>query len=221
MSAPRFLRLFLISRNHTIPYAHAQTIQENLVAEFLKHKAIVSSRNPPSPLPPAPTPTIFAFSPEPVYTTGRREAGLLTASQIRQLREPLVTSDGSTQVAGIFEAKRGGQITFHGPGQVVIYPIFDIKSIRSEKFPHGLTARQYVELLEETTIETLKLRNIDSFRTNAPGVWVSPSEKIAAVGIHMRRNIASYGVAINVATDLRWFDRIVACGLEGKSMTSI
>lgn len=220
MSAPQSLRRFIVPRTHPFPYPHAQAIQEKLVSEFLSYKAIISSRDPPKELPPAPLPAVFAFTPEPVYTTGRREVGTLTASQIRQLKEPLFQS-GQKHVARICETKRGGQITFHGPGQVVFYPILDIKSIRSERFPNGMTARQYVEVLELTTIEALKQYNIFPFRTEDPGVWVTNDQKIAAVGVHLRRNISSFGVAVNLDTDLRWFDRIVACGLEGKRMTSI
>lgn len=220
MSAPQCLRRFTIPRTHPIPYAHAQTIQEKIVSEFLSYKAIISSRDPPKKLPPAPLPAIFAFTPEPVYTTGRREVGALTTTQIHQLKEPLV-SLGKKNVARIYETKRGGQITFHGPGQAVIYPILDIKSIRSERFPNGMTARQYVEVLELTTMDALMQFNITSFRTDDPGVWVTAKQKIAAVGVHLRRNISSFGVAVNLDTDLRWFDRIVACGLEGKKMTSM
>lgn len=220
MLAPQSLRRFVIPRTHPFPYAHAQTIQEKIVSEFLSYKAIVSSRNPPKELPTPPIPAVFAFTPEPVYTTGRREVGILTTSQIRQLKEPLVTL-GNKHVANICETKRGGQITFHGPGQVVIYPILDIKSIRSERFPNGMTAREYVEVLELTTIDALKQFSIYPFRTEDPGVWVTKEHKIAAVGVHLRRNISSFGVAVNLDTDLRWFDRIVACGLQGKKMTSM
>jgi len=70
-------------------------------------------------------------------------------------------------------------------------------------------------------MDALMQFNITSFRTDDPGVWVTAKQKIAAVGVHLRRNISSFGVAVNLDTDLRWFDRIVACGLEGKKMTSM
>lgn len=119
------------------------------------------------------------------------------------------------------ETLRGGQITFHGPGQLVIYPILDLKSVKSEKWPKGLSARCFVNVLEEATINTLKSFGIKGIRTDNPGVWVSEEKKIAALGLHLRRNITSFGVGLNIRTDLRYFDKIVACGLEGKKTTSI
>lgn len=119
------------------------------------------------------------------------------------------------------ETLRGGQITFHGPGQLVIYPILDLKAVKSEKWPKGLSARCFVNVLEEATINTLRPFGITGFRTDNPGVWVSEGMKIAALGLHLRRNISSFGVGLNVRTDLRYFDKIVACGLEGKRTTNI
>jgi len=81
--------------------------------------------------------------------------------------------------------------------------------------------RCYVQLLEECTIRTLSQVGIKGIRTENPGVWVDAETKIAALGVHLRRNVTSYGVGLNVETDLRWFDRITACGLEGKRVTSV
>lgn len=119
------------------------------------------------------------------------------------------------------ETLRGGQITFHGPGQLVVYPILDLKAVKSEKWPKGLSAKCFVNVLEEATIKTLKSFGITGFRTANPGVWVSEEKKIAALGLHLRRNVTSFGVGLNVRTDLRYFGKIVACGLEGKKTTSI
>jgi lipoyl(octanoyl) transferase len=103
----------------------------------------------------------------------------------------------------------------------VIYPILDLKGIHSSVWPKGLTARCYVNLLEETTIKTLARFGVLGKRTDNPGVWVDDDTKIAALGVHLRRNVTSYGVGLNLSTELRWFDRIVACGLEGKKTTSM
>jgi lipoate-protein ligase B len=207
------------------PFTRAQNIQTTLVAQFLSHKAAVSSQSPPSPLPFAPQPTLLTFTPTPVYTTGRRELGTLSPTQITSLKKPLpnLPHDHGTEVtiAEVYETLRGGQITFHGPGQLVIYPILDLKGTRSTTWPRGLSARCYVHLLEETTIKTLAYFDVRGVRTNNPGVWIDDDTKIAALGVHLRRNVASYGVGLNVSTDIRWFDRIVACGLEGKKTTSM
>jgi lipoyl(octanoyl) transferase len=108
---------------------------------------------------------------------------------------------------------RGGQTTFHGPGQLVAYPIIDLRT-------HKLTPRDYVCLLEKSLIATCAKYGIKAMTTEHTGVWTSPDDKIAAIGVHMRRNITSHGIGLNVNTDLWWFDRIVACGLEGKRATS-
>lgn len=104
-------------------------------------------------------------------------------------------------------------MTFHGPGQLIAYPILDLRT-------HKLTPRHYVCLLEKTLIATCGKHGIEAMTTEHTGVWTSPDDKIAAIGVHMRRNVTSHGVGLNLNTDLWWFDRIVACGLEGKRTTS-
>lgn len=115
--------------------------------------------------------------------------------------------------------------------------MLDLKSIRSPKYPKGLGVRDYVCLLEHSTIAVLAKWGVEAKRTSNPGVWVEVSsaeenaygeevakledKKIAALGVHLRRNVSSYGVGLNVYTDLRWFDRITACGLEGLGVTSM
>jgi hypothetical protein len=97
-----------------------------------------------------------------------------------------------------------------------------------------MSAKCYVDLLEQSTINTLARYGVTAFRTKDPGVWVDSmaaprrgergegrEKKIAALGIHVRRYVPTYGVGLNVSTDLRWFDRIVACGIEGKGVTSL
>ncbi|KAI4956349.1 hypothetical protein J4E91_000560 [Alternaria rosae] len=162
-----------------IPYATAARLQEYLVSRFLASK-------PPLNASPPPPPHIITTEFTPVYTCGRREIGTVSPDQQTYLR--------ANNRASFTEALRGGQTTFHGPGQLVAYPIIDLRT-------HKLTPRNYVCLLEKS-------------------VWTSPEDKIAAIGVHMRRNITSHGVGLNVNTDLWWFDRIVACGLEGKRTTS-
>lgn len=208
------------------PHFHdVSTFQNTLVQAHLAHKALLSSNPPPRSPPPAPKSLVLSFSPTPVYTLGRREANTLNLEQLRRLRElrNFIDENGEAQsvCAAIVQTTRGGQITFHGPGQLLIYPIMDIKAVSSERFPRGMTARCFVNVLEEATIRTLKLYGVEGMRTENPGVWVNEQRKIAALGVHMRRNISSFGVGINLATDLAWFERIVACGLEGKEMTSL
>jgi len=188
-------------------YAHAAGIQESLVSAFLAQKANKTLIPPP--------PTILTFQFHPVYTCGRREANSLSAEQISFLRHRDPTSSEVADVADFEYAARGGQTTYHGPGQLVAYPVLDLRA-------HQLSSRCYVNLLEETVIATCARYGIRGFRTANPGVWVSEEEKICAVGVHLRRYIASHGIGLNVTGEpLGWFQRIVACGLEGKRATAL
>jgi lipoate-protein ligase B len=180
-----------------IPYHRAALLQEHLVSRFLASK-------PPSQTP-APAPHIITAEFTPVYTCGRREVGNVSAEQQEYL--------GADGRADFVEAMRGGQTTFHGPGQLVAYPIVDLRM-------HKLSPRCYVGMLEKSLIATCAQYGIKAMTTENTGVWTSEDDKIAAIGVHMRRNITSHGIGLNVNTDLWWFDRIVACGLEGKRATS-
>ncbi|KUJ13932.1 lipoyltransferase [Mollisia scopiformis] len=218
MSTPTLLRH--IHLPNITPFPQAQHLQSALVSQFLAHKAAPSSSPPPQP-------TILTFVPTPVYTTGRREHASLTPSQLSILKQPLVPLRPSFQNpnldpewATIEQTLRGGQTTFHGPGQLVIYPILDLRARFPPRWEKGISVRCYVHLLEQTTINTLSAWGLRGVRTENPGVWEKEGErKIAALGVHLRRSVSSYGVGLNVNTDLRWFERIVACGLVGKGVT--
>ncbi|KAL3420443.1 mitochondrial lipoate-protein ligase [Phlyctema vagabunda] len=205
-------------------YGNANMWQQEMVDYALAYKAAVSSPTPPN-LHYKPKPTILSFTPSPVYTTGRREKDSLSPEQIKKLERPMWIKDVGLMRADVVHTLRGGQTTFHGPGQLVIYPILDLSAIRTKLWPKGISVRCYVRLLEETTIKTLAHYDISATRTENPGVWMVDGErgerKIAALGIHLRRNITSFGVALNVNTNLEWYDRITACGLEGKGITNM
>jgi lipoate-protein ligase B len=113
---------------------------------------------------------------------------------------------------------RGGDITYHGPGQIVGYPILDLTD-------HRRDIRWYVEQLEEVMIRAAADFGVAAKRDAAHrGVWVSTpagDEKLAALGVHLSRWITSHGFAFNVSTDLRYFDWIVPCGITGCRATSL
>jgi len=113
---------------------------------------------------------------------------------------------------------RGGDITYHGPGQVVGYPILDLTE-------HRRDVRWYAYQLEETMIRTTNDFGITANRIeNMHGVWVETPdgpEKIGALGVHLSRWVTSHGFAYNVSTDLRFFDLIIPCGISGKRATSL
>jgi lipoyl(octanoyl) transferase len=110
---------------------------------------------------------------------------------------------------------RGGDITFHGPGQLVGYPILDLNRL-------GISVIGYVRGLEEVLIRALSVFGVDGARIEGfPGVWVG-KEKVAAIGVKVNaRKITSHGFALNVDNDLGYFSHIVPCGLKGKGVTSL
>jgi lipoyl(octanoyl) transferase len=115
---------------------------------------------------------------------------------------------------------RGGDITYHGPGQTVGYPILDLTE-------HRRDVRWYVEQLEEVMIRATADFGLDAKRVEGQhGVWLdsqsgSPDEKLGSLGVHLSRWVTSHGFAYNVSTDLRYFDLIVPCGIAGKRATSL
>jgi lipoyl(octanoyl) transferase len=116
------------------------------------------------------------------------------------------------------ETDRGGDITYHGPGQIVGYPILDLSE-------HRRDVRWYVQQLEETMIRATADFAVTAQRVHGRhGIWVGQpgsEEKLAALGVHLSRWVTSHGFAYNVATDLRYFDLIVPCGIAGKRATSL
>jgi lipoate-protein ligase B len=173
--------------------------------EFFVHQFLLSKKDPSRHVPPH----VITAQFQPTYTSGRRDAGKLSQQEIEYL-----TADTPYGKAEYHAALRGGQTTYHGPGQLTVYPIIDLKR-------HGLTARCYVHLLEEVLIKTCARFDLTAFRTKDTGVWTSPDRKVGAIGVHMRRHITSHGVALNITEAVRpFFDRIVACGLEDKQATS-
>jgi lipoyl(octanoyl) transferase len=116
------------------------------------------------------------------------------------------------------ETNRGGDITYHGPGQIVGYPILDLTA-------HRRDVRWYVQQLEETMIRATADFKVAATRiADRHGIWVGQpptEEKLAALGVHLSRWVTSHGFAYNVATDLRYFDLIVPCGIAGKRATSL
>jgi len=112
------------------------------------------------------------------------------------------------------ETDRGGDITYHGPGQMIAYPILDLKELRRD-------IDWYLRSLENCIIETLVDFGVQSERVSgATGVWVG-DEKIAAIGVRTSQWVTSHGLALNVNTDLDYFDLIVPCGLRSRGVTSL
>lgn len=114
----------------------------------------------------------------------------------------------------VHETGRGGDVTYHGPGQLVIYPIIDLK-------PDRCDVRKYVKDLEETMLRTCADYGVTATRDpDHIGVWVGQN-KIGAIGVRISRWVTMHGLALNVSTDLRDFDVIVPCGIAGRGVTSL
>jgi lipoyl(octanoyl) transferase len=118
------------------------------------------------------------------------------------------------------ETNRGGDITYHGPGQIVGYPILNLDPIRRD-------VHWYVRTLEEAMIRASADFGISAYRIpGKTGIWVQPpgnipEEKLAAIGVHISRWVTSHGFAFNVSTDLRYFDLIIPCGIADRKATSL
>ena len=141
---------------------------------------------------------------------------VITISRRRGAREHLVATDAQLAAAGVevAETDRGGDITYHGPGQLVVYPILDLNAL-------GLRLHGYMRFLEEVVIDTLARWGIQGSRLEAAtGVWVNGS-KICAMGVRLSRWVSMHGLALNVTTNLEHFDLIVPCGLAGRTVTSM
>jgi lipoyl(octanoyl) transferase len=133
--------------------------------------------------------TVWFCEHEHVFTTGRRG---IDNSKV-DLGAPFVPTE------------RGGKTTYHGLGQLMMYPMIDLKQ-------HDLNVRNYVHLLEESVIQLLQTYDLETTRDcGLPGVWLN-NEKIAALGIRISKGITSHGIALNVHPDLGWFSKINPCG---------
>ncbi|XP_064455689.1 octanoyl-[acyl-carrier-protein]:protein N-octanoyltransferase LIPT2, mitochondrial-like [Ornithodoros turicata] len=149
--------------------------------------------------------TLITVEHDPVYTVGIRSKEY-TAEQESVLRQ---------LGAEFVRTNRGGLITFHGPGQLVAYPILYLGSFNKSK-----SMRWYVCTLEKTIIDFCSHFGLDARTTEHTGVWIGDN-KVAAIGIHGSRFVTTHGIAINCNTDLAWFDHIIPCGIKGKGVTSL
>ena len=149
--------------------------------------------------------TLLLLEHDPVFTLGRnarRENLLLSAEALRE------------RGFDVFETGRGGDVTYHGPGQIVGYPILDLSPDRQD-------VHRYVRDLEEVMIRTCADYGVEAGRVaGLTGVWVG-ADKIGAIGVRISRWVTSHGFAYNVSTDLAAFDLIVPCGIRGRGVTSL
>jgi len=169
----------------TVPYAEALEWQRRLAEDRIARRL--------------PHDVLLLLEHPPVVTLGRN-------SQAAHLLRP----------AGIdvFEVERGGDVTFHGPGQLVGYPILDLGGFKQD-------LHWYLRTLEQALIDALAILGVPAERNPGyTGVWTR-GRKIASIGIHVKQWVTWHGFALNVATELAHFERIVPCGIPGVVMTSV
>jgi lipoyl(octanoyl) transferase len=186
-----------------VPYAEALDIQRQVVAAR-KAGAIAD--------------TLLMLEHPPVLTLGRNAH-----------RSNILASDDLLARKGVelHEVNRGGDVTYHGPGQLIGYPIMDLRGdLPGKKGPH-LGPVDYVRLMEEALIRTCADFGVMTQRIcRRTGVWTLaggsiPEKKIAAIGVHVSQGVTSHGFALNVTTDLRDFDWIIPCGIPDRTVTSL
>ncbi len=174
----------------TVPYEKALEYQENLLARRIAEQTRDS---------------LILLEHPPTITTGRKGN-----TENLLVREEYLKKHGIS----LIHASRGGDITFHGPGQIVGYPILNLKN-------HGMDIRKHLRMIEEMIIQTLSDFEIEGRRIEGvTGVWVKRS-KIASIGIAIRKWVTYHGFALNVSTNLDYFDLILSCGITDVRITSI
>jgi lipoyl(octanoyl) transferase len=183
----------------TVDYATALRLQQRLV-ELRKDGRIGD--------------VLLLLEHTPVITLGRNAKSVNVIASPEQLAERGVE---------LFECDRGGDVTFHGPGQLIGYPILDLRGFPSTAGKRStLGAVEYVRRLEEVLIRTCADFGIPTERVaGLTGVWTMEEAKIAAIGVHISRGVTSHGFALNVNTDLDYFNLIVPCGIAAKPVTSL
>jgi lipoyl(octanoyl) transferase len=188
--APTAERRLVVSRPGRVGYARGLELQERLVAE--RQAGRVEDQ-------------LLLLEHDPVFTLGRnarQENVLFPAELLRQ------------RGFEVFESGRGGDVTYHGPGQVVGYPILDLGPDRRD-------VHRYVRDLEEVMIRACASYGVEAGRVaGLTGAWVG-REKVGAIGVRISRWVTSHGFALNVSTDLSAFELIVPCGIRDKGVTSL
>ena len=189
-----------------LDYKTALNFQEKKLQEIIDIKRI--NRNENSLIE---TPNYFLFVEHPPVITlgksGQEKNLLLTKEELERKK------------IQYFNTNRGGDITFHGYGQIVGYPVIDLENFYTD-------INRYLRTLEEIVILTLNYFKISSQRSSGEtGVWLEPnspySRKICAIGVKTSRWVTMHGFALNVDTDLRYYNYIIPCGIKGKGITSI
>ena len=187
---------------HSMAYGECWDLQRSLFDALCRKKLDKSFTDD------EPRGTILIVEHPAVYTLGKSghaENMLVTEEYLKSLG------------AEFYHIDRGGDITFHGPGQLVCYPIIDLDAV-------GLGVRKYIDALEQTVIDLAKEYGIEAHRSEgASGVWITRGarlEKLCAIGVRASHGVTMHGLAMNVSTDLNWFHLINPCGFTDRGVCS-
>ncbi|KAI4459120.1 octanoyltransferase [Holotrichia oblita] len=151
--------------------------------------------------------TIIFVEHPPVYTIGIRTKDYTEEDQVR------LQQTGGYVGAEFYKTNRGGLITFHGPGQLVVYPILNLKHFKP-------SMKWYICHIEKTVIDVCTKFGLKANTSPHTGVWIGDN-KICAIGVHGSRFVTTHGLAINCCTDLEWYKHIVPCGIKDKGVTTL
>ena len=182
---------FWTVRPGVVPYDEARRLQKEL--ERARHERRIPD-------------VLLLLEHPPVYTKGRR-------STVDEL--PMGEEWYRRQGIDVVDTDRGGRVTYHGPGQLVGYPIVSLR-------PYGDDVHQYIRRMERVIVGALGSWGVEAEVVDGlTGVWTSERRKVGSIGVHVSRSVTTHGFAINVNNDLQPFEWIVPCGIESCRMTSL
>ena len=193
-----------------VPYRAAWALQAALQARMVAAKRA----DPPVRLPH----TVLVVEHPPVFTIGKSGDPANVVASAAEL---------AARGAEVVEVDRGGDVTFHGPGQLVVYPILDLDRLATPEGEPLRDLHRYLRELEEAVVRTCADWGVEAGRVpGRTGVWVGPDgrgdeRKVCAMGVRCSRWVTMHGLALNVTTDLGWFDQIVPCGIDDRGVTSL
>ncbi|KAL1659504.1 hypothetical protein GGF50DRAFT_107482 [Schizophyllum commune] len=181
-----------------LPYAQTLALQERIHQIQLAARRTGSHKD-----------VLLLLQHRPVYTAGRRQTEDAVAAERRRLTD---------MGADFVTTQRGGQLTYHGPGQVVGYPLID-----TGRWSPAMGVRDYVCRMQKFIgLHLREAHGLQPSPSDNTGVFLSPTEKIASIGVQVRHRLTSHGFAMNITREpLAWFDQVVACGLEDVKAVSI
>ena len=192
------------------PYRPAWALQQRLQDQLVAAKRADPPRRPPH--------AVLVVEHDPVFTLGK------SADRSNLLATPDALAASGADVVPV---DRGGDVTFHGPGQVVVYPVLDLDRLATPEGEPLRDLHRYLRELEEAVVRTCADWGVPAARVpGRTGVWVGPDgrgpeRKVCAMGVRCSRWVTMHGLALNVTTDLGWFSRIVPCGIADRGVTSL